>query len=73
MTRAEFVKLRGAGLLGEVRLSCQMRVEDDMRLSVLMTKASEGWPDTGPVPADVVEPEAEWLDPDVLARQTPPA
>ena len=71
MTRAEFVRLRDAGLLGEVRLSCQMLVEDDMSVKVLKTKASEGWADTGPVPADGVEPEAAWFDPAELAREIP--
>jgi ferredoxin len=72
MTRAEFVRLRAADLLGDVRLSCQMLVEDDMRVTVLKTKASEGWPDTGPAPAEGVEPEAAWFDRAELERDTPP-
>jgi ferredoxin len=71
MTRAEFVRLRDAGLLGQVRLSCQMLLEDDMRVSVLKTRSSEGWPDTGPEPAREVEPEPAWFDAAELAREVP--
>ncbi|MDF1522077.1 MAG: 2Fe-2S iron-sulfur cluster-binding protein [Trueperaceae bacterium] len=67
-TRAEFLKLQGAGLLAPegaaepVRLSCQVLVEGDMTMRVLKTKQTEGWPDTGPeVGADLV-PEVERFD-----------
>jgi ferredoxin len=69
MTRAEYDRLEAAGLLGQVRLSCQLVVEDDMTVEVLMTRQSEGWADTGPVPAPQVEPEAAWHDPAELARE----
>ncbi len=60
MTEAEYLKLREKNLLGEVRLSCQILCEHDMTVVPQMTKASEGWPDTGPRPAESVEPEARW-------------
>lgn len=58
MTLAEARKLQEKGLLGEVRLSCQVVVEHDMALRPLMTLESEGWSDTGPKPAEEVTPEA---------------
>ncbi|CAN5548875.1 2Fe-2S iron-sulfur cluster-binding protein [soil metagenome] len=56
MTRAEYEKLSERGLLGQVRLSCQLTVSQDMEVVPLQTKESEGWPDTGPAPAPEVEP-----------------
>lgn len=66
MTEAEYRKLAEKGLLGEVRLSCQILCEHDMALTALMTRQSEGWPDTGPTPAPSVEPEARWYPKDEL-------
>lgn len=60
MTEAEAAKLREKGLLGEARLSCQIRVTHDMTVTPLMTGESEGWPDTGPAPAAAIEPEPTW-------------
>jgi ferredoxin len=73
LTRAEYVRLRDAGLLGQVRLSCQMVVEDDMTVSALKTLESEGWTDTGPQVATEVIPEAVWFDLEELERTTPAA
>ena len=60
MTRAEFVRLRDAGLLGSHRLSCQLLVERDVRVESVMTKQNQGWPDTGPALDEHVIPEATW-------------
>lgn len=60
MTRAEFDKLQEKGLLGQYRLSCQLTLSQDMQLTAPITRESEGWPDSGPTPADEVEPEAAW-------------
>ncbi len=60
MTRAEFEKLASRELLGQVRLSCQLTVSQDMEVKPLMTKETEGWDDTGPRPNDEVVPEARW-------------
>jgi ferredoxin len=70
MTRAEYERLLAAGLLGEVRLSCQMVIEDDMRVEALKTRESEGWSDTGPEPDDRVQPEAAWFEVERLAAET---
>ena len=59
MTRAEHDKLLEKGLLGQVRLSCQIRCTHDMTLRPLMTLESEGWSDTGPAPDPRVQPAVE--------------
>lgn len=69
MTRAEYARLAAAGLLGEVRLSCQVLADDGMEVEALMTRSSEGWNDTGPAPAPEVEPEAAWFDRDRLEAE----
>lgn len=66
MTRAEYDKLSEKGLLGRVRLSCQILCREDMEVRPLMTKQSEGWPDTGPEPAETIEPEPEWHEKQAL-------
>ena len=60
MTEAEHDKLKEKELLGKARLSCQILCSGDMEVKAMMTKESEGWPDTGPDPADVIEPEPVW-------------
>jgi len=69
MTRAEFVRLRDAGLLGSHRLSCQVLVERDVRVESVMTKQSQGWPDTGPALDEHVIPEAAWHAREVLEAE----
>lgn len=61
MTRAEYAKLKEKGLLGQVRLSCQLTCSQDMELVALMTLENQTWTDTGPKPADTVMPEAVFL------------
>jgi len=70
-TRAEFRKLQDAELLGEVRLSCQVLVEDDMHVRVLKTLQSEGWADTGPVVAAELTPDPRRFPRDELAAEAP--
>ncbi|NBC95523.1 MAG: 2Fe-2S iron-sulfur cluster binding domain-containing protein [Deinococcus-Thermus bacterium] len=60
MTEAEAAKLEEKGLAGETRLSCQIVLDRDMTVTPVMTLESEGWSDTGPTPADEVEPEPAW-------------
>lgn len=62
MTEAEAAKLRDKGLLGQARLSCQITLSHDMTVRPLMTRSSEGWSDTGPAPAERIEPEPAWTD-----------
>ena len=69
MTEAEYFKLKEKDLLGEVRLSCQILCEHDMEVEPKQTKQSEGWPDTGPVPAEHVEPAPKWYDPEKLVAR----
>jgi ferredoxin len=59
MTRAEHDKLLEKGLLGQVRLSCQIRCTHDMTVHPLKTLESEGWSDTGPAPDPQVQPAGE--------------
>jgi len=62
MTAAEYAKLNERGLYGEARLSCQIVCDHDMVFDPVMTlENQEGWTDTGPRPADTVEPAAEWF------------
>jgi len=70
-TRAEYRKLREAGLLDEVRLSCQVLVEHDMTVQALKTLQSEGWADTGPAVAAELTPEAERFGRDALRAEAP--
>ncbi|MSP14921.1 MAG: (2Fe-2S)-binding protein [Chloroflexi bacterium] len=60
MTRAEFDRLTAKGILGQVRLSCQIACDHHMSVRPLMTLESEGWTDTGPEPEPGVTPEAKW-------------
>jgi hypothetical protein len=60
MTVAEREKLTEKGLLGQVRLSCQIVVDHDMAVRVINTLATSGLPDPGPEPAEMVTPEARW-------------
>lgn len=61
MTAAEYEKLSERGLLGQYRLSCQILCTHDMEVEPEMTlENQENWSDTGPRPADTVEPAAEW-------------
>lgn len=67
MTRAEYDKLKDRGLLGEVRLACQIVVDDDMHVAALMRTAEMGWNDPGPPTDETVQPEPVWHDPATLA------
>ena len=70
MTEAEYFKLKEKGLLGDYRLSCQILCQQDMEVEPQQTKQSEGWPDTGPAPAEHVEPAPKWYDLETLAATT---
>jgi ferredoxin len=61
MTRAEYAKLTEKGLLGQVRLSCQLLCSQDMTLTAPMTLENQNWTDTGPAPAEAVMPEAVFV------------
>ena len=61
MTKAEYAKLQEKGLIGQVRLSCQLTCSQDMTLAAPMTLENQTWTDTGPQPAEGVMPEAVFL------------
>jgi ferredoxin len=62
MTMAEFERLKEAGLLGEVRLSCQIICDHELSVVALYTAENQQkWEgDTGPTPKDSVQPEAKF-------------
>lgn len=70
MTRAEFERLRGTGLLGEVRLSCQIVCDHDLSVVALFTAENQPqWNgDTGPTPDPAVTPEAEFIPAEALGK-----
>lgn len=59
---AEKDKLTAGKLLGNVRLACQILVEDDMTVKPLMTLQEMGWEDAGPFPEETVTPTPEWFE-----------
>jgi ferredoxin len=61
MTVAERSKLEDQGLLGQVRLSCQIVCDHDMQLQVLNTLSTSGLSDAGPQPEAQITPEPEWV------------
>lgn len=61
ITQAEADKLLDKELLGEARLSCQIVLDRDMKVRPMMTLQSEGWSDTGPAPAETIEPDPSWI------------
>jgi ferredoxin len=61
MTTAERERLELRGLLGEVRLSCQISCDHDMTLLVLNTVSNSDVEDAGPLPADEITPQPEWV------------
>ena len=64
MTKAEKERLEANGLMGEVRLSCQITCEQDMILQTVMTL--ENQPDwkgkNGTTPKEEITPEPEWVE-----------
>jgi ferredoxin len=62
MTRAEVWALESRDLLGQVRLSCQVLCEHDMKVRVLMTMSSTGLDYPGPKPELKITPPPEWVD-----------
>lgn len=61
MTRAEKTKLQEKELTG-VRLACQIPVDRDMTVKVLMRTSEQGWPDSGPEPEDEITPDPQWVE-----------
>jgi ferredoxin len=57
MTVAEKSVLEARGLLGMVRLSCQIICDHDMAVRAISRLAGSGRPDPGRRPADAIEPQ----------------
>ncbi len=57
MTVAEKNVLEARGLLGTVRLSCQILCDHDMTVRAISRLAGSGRPDPGRRPADEIEPQ----------------
>lgn len=60
MTAAEKTRLEARGLLGEVRLSCQILLFQDLKLEVINHVSSSGEQDAGPRPAESITPFPTW-------------
>ncbi len=61
MTAAERTRLEARGLLGEVRLSCQILCAQDLTLEVINHLSTSGERDAGARPADGITPFPTWL------------
>ncbi len=61
MTQTEYNKLDLQDLLGEVRLACQIQVDQDMR--PLMTIRSSSLSDLGSEPKEDITPALQWMTP----------
>ena len=62
MTQAEHDRLAKRELLGEVRLSCQVLCDHDMKVHVVHNLRESGLPDPGPQPEAYITPEPQWID-----------
>lgn len=62
MTVAERDRLEARGLLGQVRLSCQIECAHDMKLRPVNLFSQSGLSDPGPQPEDHITPEPEWIE-----------
>ena len=62
MTQAEYDRLSARGLLGQVRLSCQIVCDHDMTVEALNLFPDSGLDDPGPRPEDHITPEPVWID-----------
>jgi ferredoxin len=63
MTEAEHEVLEEEGLLGQVRLSCQITCDHDMSVRPLfLLENEEEWDNTGPAPDAQITPDPAWRD-----------
>lgn len=62
MTEAELDLLEGRDLLGNVRLSCQIKAEGDMTFTAVLTQESEGTTNPGDTPDPDIQPPPVWTD-----------
>ena len=63
MTAAELEVLEAEGLVGEVRLACQMNCEHDMEVeAVFLVENEPEWDRAGMPPETNITPDPEWID-----------
>ena len=62
MTEAELDLLEGRDLLGEARLSCQIRAAGEMTFTPVLTLASEGTDNPGNTPDPDIQPPPVWTE-----------
>lgn len=62
MTGAEMMILRMRDLVGEIRLSCQIYCDRDMKVRVLTTVSSTGARDAGYPPEREITPPPVWME-----------
>ncbi len=62
MTQAEKEILQNKNLAGQVRLSCQILVDHDMKVRVPMTVTSVGLDSPGNAPEPSITPPPEWVE-----------
>lgn len=60
MTEAELDLLEGRDLLGEARLSCQIKAEGEMAFTSVLTQESEGTTNPGDAPGPEIQPPPVW-------------
>ena len=60
MTVAEKNVLEARGVLGAVRLSCQIVCDHDMTVKAISRLAGSGRPDPGKTPEPTIQPPPEW-------------
>jgi len=62
MTEAELKVLENHNLLGQVRLSCQVLCDHEVKVRVLMPVSSTGLDGPGPKPKPEITPPPEWVE-----------
>jgi len=62
MTQAEYDKLYERGLLGTIRLSCQIPCNQPMTVEVLNRLSTSGLDSAGDRPQDQITPDPVWVD-----------
>ncbi len=63
MTEAEHAVLSEKGLVGQVRLSCQIICDHDMSVEPgFLLENEEEWTDTGPAPETNITPDPVWIE-----------
>jgi ferredoxin len=62
MTQAELMALQMRDLVGKMRLSCQILVEEDMKVKPGLTVSGSGANSAGGKPEEEITPEPVWIE-----------